>query len=63
MSESCRICGIESDNNICDDCNDYCDEVENELDYDEYVANQDVSPEQLAGEIFEDKLSAYRNEY
>ena len=25
--------------------------------------NQDVSPEQLVGEIFEDKLAMYRKEY
>ena len=25
--------------------------------------NQDVSPEQLAGEVFQDKLDMYRSEY
>lgn len=29
----------------------------------EYESYQDVSPEQLAGEIFEDKLAMYRNEH
>ena len=36
---------------------------EEQQDFDEYMDNQDVSPEQLAGEQLQDKYDMYMNEY
>jgi len=55
---SCSVCGEDTGHSgmLCDSCNEYADN-------EEYEGFQDVSPEQLAGEMFEDKLAMYRKEY
>ena len=59
---------------FCDNCSqdivdgDHMDCCGNQVlvsvdDNDEYLDYQDPSPEQLAGEIFDDRLAMYRNEF
>ena len=58
MLGSCAVCGEDTGDSsmLYESCNEYADNQE----YEDY---QDVSPEQLAGEMFEDKLAMYRKEF
>lgn len=65
----CSECDVKCSLSEKSNCADpYCWDCHEELslrddDHAEYMANQDVSPEQLAGEQFQDRYDMYRNEY
>jgi hypothetical protein len=48
---------------VCDECLDGLNEMYAEMDGPDPHGDRDPSPEQQAGEAFQDKLDMYRNEY
>lgn len=69
--EQCGCCGeyvliddMHRDGEWCKGCVNDCNaEQFGSSCYDDPHGDRDPSPEQLAGEIFEDRLALYRNEY